>query len=63
MALHKTDGPVTEDDIREHFLYGPVPLLDAIMALQEIGYDSVEAERIVFEWLDSLEQDQDGETI
>lgn len=54
---------VTESDVYEQFMWTSMSIVDAVMALMKIGYDEREAERMVFEWVDAAEQDQDGETI
>jgi len=54
---------VTESDIHDEFLHRGLDLVDTVMALQNIGYDYLQAEAMVAEWIDALEQDQDGETI
>lgn len=50
---------ITEQDVFHEFMHKDMSLLDAIAALQKCGYDSLEAERIVFEWVDGLENDLD----
>jgi hypothetical protein len=52
-----------EDSIYKEFITTNMPIVDAVLALTRIGYDGREAERMVFEWVDGLEQDGDGETI
>jgi hypothetical protein len=52
-----------EDSIYKEFINTNMAIVDAVLALTRIGYDGREAERMVFEWVDGLEQDGDGETI
>jgi hypothetical protein len=52
-----------EASIYQEFITTNMAILDAVLALTRIGYDGREAERMVFEWVDGLEQDGDGETI
>lgn len=55
--------PVDEESIYQQFITTNMAIVDAVLALVRIGYDGREAERMVFEWVDGLEQDGDGETI
>lgn len=43
------------------FMLGRMAILDAIEALQGIGYEAQEAERIVFEWIEGEEDDEDND--
>jgi hypothetical protein len=52
-----------EQDIYDQFTHKGMALLDAIEALKRLGYDSIEAERIVFEWVDGLEEHDDESDI
>jgi hypothetical protein len=61
--MTKTKAVPDEQSIYQEFISTNMAILDAVLALTRIGYDGREAERMVFEWVDGLEQDGDGETI
>ena len=48
-----------EEAIYEDFANGDLKYLDAIQRLQGIGYDPKEAERVVSEWADALDEGPD----
>ncbi len=54
------DANITEQDVYQKFVDTNMPLLDAIAALRLCGYDEREAERIVFEWIEGLEEPEGG---
>jgi hypothetical protein len=49
----------SEDTIFREFKDYNLKYLDAIERMQAIGHSSIEAERIVSEWADGLEADQE----
>jgi Holliday junction resolvasome RuvABC DNA-binding subunit len=54
------------DEAAEAALYaafrdGPMTVLAAIQALVKLGYEEVEAERVVWEWVDGIEAEREGD--
>ncbi len=44
-----------EQAVYREFATTPITLLDAIYRLEKLGYEPKEAERIVFEWAEDLD--------
>ena len=46
---------IDEADVMREFLHGPLTFRGAVIALQKMGYDPREAQRVVSEWADVAE--------
>jgi Holliday junction resolvasome RuvABC DNA-binding subunit len=47
---------IDEADVQREFLHGPLTFRGAVIALQKMGYDPKEADRMVSEWADDGER-------